>query len=245
MAAAATGHTQTSKRIEFCRAPNCKKTNYRDSCPASWKNEAHHILCVNQVNKCVVGKTQEVQQVIDESQWCINDPNNMVALPLWGTTVMHYCRDFSSITDWDVKGLLKGIAGSLLKTEQSAPAFENLPQHNYGHSGEDASMSYNLEIQKKLEKWIAKIQVDIQAHSITGPDIHEDLNTMSDDMRKELNKRGTRMGSTLGTVGTHAAWLHPAPNWYVTFSMARVPKPMPQPKMTAKIVRIAEALWRG
>src|ERR1700691_1632712 len=179
MAAATTGHKQTSDRIEFCRIPDCKKTNYRDSCPATWKNEAHHILCVNQVNKCVVGKTQEVQKVIDESKWCINDPNNMVALPLWGTTVMYYCKDFSSITTWDVKGLLKGIAGSLLKTEQSAPAFENLPQHNYGHSGEDASMSYNLEIQQLLEDWITRLQVKIKKHAVTGDDIHKALNGKS------------------------------------------------------------------
>ena len=242
--AAPTGHKQTSERIEFCRIPDCKRTDYRDSCPASWKNEAHHILCVSQVNKCVVSKKPEVQKVIDESKWCINAARNMIALPVWGSTVLHYCKDFSSVTAGDTKGLLKAITGTLLSTEQSVPAFANLPQHNYGHSGENASMSYNIEIQELLEDWITQIQIDIQSHVITGDDIHEDLNTKSDDMRTELNNRGTRMGSTTGAAGTHAAWLHPAPDWYITFSMARVPKPMPPPKMTAKIVKIAEALWR-
>src|SRR6516225_8777274 len=131
----AKGHKQTSKRVEFCRVPNCKRSNYRDVCPASWKpNQAHHLLCVSYVNKAITRKT-EIKPVIDASKWCINSKTNMLAMPLWGTTVMHYCSDFSSITAGDTKGLAKALAGGLWKSKKGAPAFANIPHHNYGHSG--------------------------------------------------------------------------------------------------------------
>jgi hypothetical protein len=245
MTAAATGHKQTSDRVEFCRVPNCKQTDYRDVCPVPWKSEAHHILCVAQVNAAVVSKKPEVQKVIDESKWCINSKINMIALPLWGTTVLYYCTNFSSVTPSDLAGLKSGIAGSLLSSTTAAPPFENLPQHNYGHSGKTAAASYNLEIKKKLEDKMTEITADVQAHSITGDDVHSDLNDMASDMRTELETRGKRVGSAQGKIGTHEAWLNPGPVWYLPFSMAKVPKPLPSPKMIQKIIKIAQALWRG
>jgi hypothetical protein len=240
---AATGHKQTSDRIEFCRVPDCKQTNYRDVCPVPWKSEAHHILCVAQVNKVVTSKTQEVQQVIDESKWCINSKKNMLALPLWGTTVMHYCNNMSGMVPGDQAGLLKGISGTLLSSVTGAPAFKNLPQHNYGHSGGTIPSSYNKEIAQKLQDWIATVDVRIKQHAVTGNNIHDELNGMSEEMEGELKTRGTRVGGTTGVTGTHDAWTNPGPTWYVPFSMAQVPKPLPFPKMILKIVKLAQALW--
>ena len=88
------------------------------SCPATFKNEAHHILCVAQVNKCVVGKTIEVQKVLDESKWCINSTKNMVALPLWGTTVMYYCKDFSQCNVRDEVGAVEGSSGGTAEQQK-------------------------------------------------------------------------------------------------------------------------------
>jgi hypothetical protein len=241
---AETGHKQTSDRIEFCRVPDCKQTNYRDVCPVPWKSEAHHILCVAQVNKVVTSRKKEVQQVIDESKWCINSKKNMIALPLWGTTVMYYCNNFSGINPGDQAELLKGVAGSLLSSATGAPVFKNLPQHNYGHSGSTVASSYNKEIEQKLQDWITTLQVRIKQHSITGNDIHDELNDMSEEMEGNLKTRGgTRVGSTTGIAGTHDAWTNPSPTWYMPFSMAQVPKPLPFPKMIIKIVKLAQALW--
>lgn len=245
MSTAATGHKQTSDRIEFCRVPDCKQTEYRDVCPVPWKSEAHHILCVAQVNAAVVSKKPEVQKVIDESKWCINSKVNMVALPLWGTTVMYYCANFASVTPSDLAGLKSGISGGLLTSTTGVPPFANLPQHNYGHSGKTAAASYNLEIKKKLEDWITQITVDIKSHSITGDDVGDDLNEKAGEMRTELATRGRRVGSTNGAVGTHEAWLNPGPAWYLPFSMAKVPKPLPFPKMILKVIKIAQVLWRS
>jgi hypothetical protein len=242
---ASKGHKQTSERVEFCRVPDCKQTEYRDVCPVDWKpNEAHHLLCVAQVNKIIAPKKKEVKQVIDESQWCINSEVNMIALPLWGTTVMHYCNEFADITRGSVKALLKGIAGDLLSSETAEPPFVNLPQHNYSHSGKTIASSWNKEIEAMLNRWIANVQADIKDHEITGNDIHDKLNSMARDMRKKLKARGRRRGSTTGKIGTHQAWLKPDPTcWYKPFSMAEVPKPMPFPKRNQKILSLAQALW--
>ena len=242
---AATGHKQTSDRIEFCRVPNCKQNNYRDVCPAPWKNEAHHILCVAQVNSVVVSKKKEVKKVIDESKWCINSKKNMIALPLWGTTVMYYCKDFSSVTSETKSALLKAVAGGLLNSRKIPPPFKDLPQHNYGHSGSTIATSYNKEIKKKLQDWIAKVQVKAMVHTITGEKVFDELNTMAVEMRRELRKRGRRKGSAKGSVGTHDAWTDPGTEWYKPFSMAQVPKKLPSPKLIEKIVKLAQALWRS
>jgi len=199
---------------------------------------------VAQVNKVVTSKKKEIQQVIDESKWCINSKKNMIALPLWGTTVMYYCNNMSGIVSGDQAGLLKGIAGNLLSSVATPPPFKNLPQHNYGHSGSTIVSSYNKEIEQKLKDWIATIDVRIKQHSITGNDIHDELNSMSEEMEGELKTRGgTRIGSATGIAGTHDAWTNPSSTWYSPFSMAQVPKPLPFPKMILKIVKLAQALW--
>jgi hypothetical protein len=243
---ASTGHKQTSDRVEFCRVPDCDQTEYRGKCAAPWLNEAHHLLCVNYVNAAVSQTKPQVKKVIDESKWCINNKDNMVALPIWGTTVLHYCASFQSVASKTRSAVLQAIAQGLKSTDTKEPLFKNLPQHNYGHAGRTSDQSYNLEIEEKLEDWVVKIEFDIQKHSATGDKVQDQLNTMSGEMRGELKKRGERVGSANGNPGTHNAWLYPADDkWYLPFSMAKNPKPMPQPKMGNKIVAIAEALWRS
>jgi len=244
------GHKQTSDRIEFCRVPNCKQTEYRDIGKfqtISWRFEAHHILCVKQVSVAIVSDTPETKTVIDESKWCINNDGNMMALPLWGTTIMHYCNDFSSIIKGDVGALMQGISGNLPSSNTAAPDFQDLPQHNYGHSGGSAATSYNREIADKLKKWFDDIKTDIKAHLVTGEDVHYDLVEMEKEMKGTLEARGRRDGSKKGVVGTHGAWLDPGTNWYYPFSMAEVPKsvPFPEKLKIQKIVKIAAALWRA
>jgi hypothetical protein len=208
--------------------------------------EAHHLLCVAQVNKVVAKKRGEVKKVVDESKWCINSGVNMIPLPLWGTTVMHYCNEFEDITKGSVKALLKGIAGDLLSSNTSKPPFVNLPQHNYGHSGRSISSSWNREVEALLKEWIADVQADMADHEVTGKDIHEELNTNARNMRRKLKGRGKRKGSIRKEAGTHQAWLNPNPTcWYKPFSMADVPKPMPFPKRNQKIVALAKAFWRA
>lgn len=247
--AAPTGHKQTSDRVEFCRVPNCDQTNYRRSCPATFINEAHHLLCVSYVNAAVSEATNDqVKKVIDESEWCINNTGNMVALPIWGTTVMHYCASFQSVASQTRSAVLQAINQGLKSSNAVKPTFADLPQHNYGHSGKTSSESYNKEIEEKLGKWIDKIELDLENpnHVVDGPKVQTQLNTMSGEMREELKRRGERVGSANKIPGTHDAWLGPADDkWYEPFSMARTPKPMPQPKMGNKIVAIAQALWRS
>jgi hypothetical protein len=233
-----TGHKQTSDRIEFCRVPNCKQSNYRDVCPVTWKSEAHHILCVASINGVLKGRKIEVLQVVNESKWCINSEKNMVALPVWGTTVMYYCNyDRATAKSWLSTALTKGLSGGLPSAAIEPPTFANLPHHNYGHLGQNAATSYQAEIDEALEDWITQVQVDIQSHAIKGEDIHSDLDTMADEMRKLLMARARRGG------GTHAAWTMPGPAWYEPFSMAVKPTPMPFPAMIKRIASIAATYW--
>ncbi len=241
------GHQQTSDRIEFCRVPKCKQTDYRAvSGKVTWKSEAHHILCVAQVNKVVSGVKKEVKKVIDESKWCINANVNMIALPIWGTTVLYYCDDFSSIKKNAVKVLKQEFnTGDLRESETKRPPFENLPQHNYGHSGKTVATSYNKEVEAKLRAWLAKVKVKVAAHKINGDGVQRDLNRMSRELRRTLRNRGKRKGCTKGQVGTHDAWKNPSATWYKPFSMAQTPTKLPSPKLVEKVVKIAKALWRS
>ena len=247
MAEEQVGHKQTSDRVEFCRAPNCDQTDYGKVRRAvTWRSEAHHILCVNEVNIAVGTVAPQVKKVIDASNWCVNKDGNMLALPLWGTTVMYYSDNLLGINSGDMAGLMKGIAGSLLKKKtDAAPDFANWPQHNYAHSGKSAASSYNLEMQTKLKDVFTDIQVQMEEHAITGEAVGGALDGLAGDMRGILRGRGNRVGSKSGKTGTHEAWLDPSDTWYIPFAMADAPKPLPFAKMTAKIRKIAEAFWKS
>jgi hypothetical protein len=242
-----TGHKQTSERVEFCRVPNCEQTEYRSQCPVSWKFEAHHLLCVSYVNSAIEEKAENnesLEEVINESEWCINNELNMIALPVWGTTVMWYCNDFSGIQ----KGasLLQELS-TLLISKTAEPPFKNLPQHNYQHSGGSPETSYNREIEDALHDLLDGVEMQVEKHAISGPAVGKKFDDLSKKMRKKLKDRGERVGSLEGG-GTHKAWLNPGRNWYEPFSMAQVATPIPFPekagdKMVEKIKKIAKAFW--
>src|SRR5262245_53019212 len=74
-----------------------KDTGVNDPRPRSY--EAHHILCLAQVKKVIVKESEknDFTDIVDSTEWCINDKRNMIALPMWGHTIMWYCNSFSSI----------------------------------------------------------------------------------------------------------------------------------------------------
>src|SRR5262245_23742466 len=115
------GDHRGASREGFCGIPGrpCKHidgsngTDYVEVCRPSWgawgvfrqrftdkgvvtsrnkEFEAHHILCVAQVEKVVVqaGQKNAFTSIVDATQWCINAKPNMMALPLWGHTVKYY-----------------------------------------------------------------------------------------------------------------------------------------------------------
>jgi hypothetical protein len=125
--------------------------------------EAHHILCVAQVNDVVIGNSEKYgyTDILKKIKWCINQKKNMIALPLWAHTILWYCNGFFDVL-YDNKG--NPIEESLLQAIEPSrllrPPFRNLPQHNYGHSGRSIKKSYNKEVTAKLKKMVKTLKKD-------------------------------------------------------------------------------------
>jgi hypothetical protein len=196
---------------------DCKQPKtYVDVCKPSWnaftyvqlvdgqgmdkKYEAHHILCVSPVTKELAGNTK-IQKAIEETDWCINNGTNMIAMPLWGHTVKWYCKITRS--------------RKFMPMDVPAPPFENLPQHNIDHNSKEG---YTYEITKVCQQLVKDVQEaghDLEAEGLEGA-----LNDLSVEWEAEIKRRGTaRKG------GTHSAWKAaqddpPDANWFEPFSMA-------------------------
>ena len=219
-------HTRGTFKGQFCTQPaaspcgDCPggSTNYIDVCKsdtAGWGAysyyqlrsgmkgydkvfEAHHILCVSEVTKAFLADGAKVEPVVKETKWCINQRVNMIALPLWGHTVKWYCSTGSAVVG--------PIAGA------GAPAFQNLPQHNFDHG------RYNEEVMATCERIANRIEKSSEAHELKAKDLKSTLDTYSKRYDAALKSRGKRRG------GTHQSWTVHAPagdpTWCYPFSMA-------------------------
>ena len=246
-------HERGSKKGLFCGVPGtpCDCGNhYIKICEPGWgghtfrrlvrasagtssfakKYEAHHVLCVASVSEGIVAKTA-IEGVVKETDWCINNKDNMIGLPLWGHSVKWYC-DFALADAPQIAG-------------QAAPAFANLPQHDWDHN---CTGGYTHEINKALDG-LAK-QVESAGHEVKPANLKSALNAQSGKWNATLKARGARLG------GTHAAWAlgsaSPDSKWYLPFSMASdgcaTGRPMPRRfdvQLAKWIKRISEAITGG
>jgi hypothetical protein len=166
------------------------------------KYEAHHIVCVAPATELLLGR-EEIEGAIKQTEWCINNEDNMMAMPLWGHTVKWYCK---------VTALGGSVVGS---SALAAPPFANIPQHDIDHNSKEG---YTWEIEeqcKKVGKKVEKVDHQLQGDALQGA-----LKKMSGDFRAELKRRGSERKG-----GTHKAWTlaqKPTsdPHWYEPFSMA-------------------------
>jgi hypothetical protein len=165
--------------------------------------EAHHLLCIACVTD-FIGKDAKIIDIVKQTAWCINAERNMLAMPLWGNTISHYC-------DVEDDGRFKK------EDEVAHPPFGNIPQHDYDHNSKTGYTSEINTEMKQLAEEIAKIAK--KNHEAAVKELTDKLGTLSDDYRKELKRRG---GERSG--GTHDAWYaglkKPSGNWYKPFSMA-------------------------
>ena len=83
------------------------------------KYEAHHLVCVAPTTQELVSK-KGIQGVIRQTKWCINNKDNMIAMPLWGHTIKWYC----TISEH----------GGEINENEKAPKFKNIPQHDFDHN---------------------------------------------------------------------------------------------------------------
>lgn len=164
------------------------------------KFEAHHIVCVASVSEFLVGNIV-AKPLLTKTRWCINDKHNMVAMPLWGHTIQHYCGGFFGLVD------------------SSVPTpFANVPQHDYDHN---STGGYKSEIDKDMGLIAKGVQrLAAKGHEEPEKKLADALKANSDKFRNQLTAvRGLRVG------GTHAAWdkgsREPNSDWYLPFSMAK------------------------
>ncbi len=216
-------HKRGSKKGKFCGIPGnpCDCGNdYIKICEPGWvthtfarlvkaesgafsfqkKYEAHHVVCVAPVSSELISKSS-IEGVIKETQWCINNKGNMLAMPLWGHTVKWYC----SIT----------AAGGSVASDIPAPPFANVPQHDWDHNCKEG---YTWEVEQAAKK-LAK-ETEAKGHEADPEDLKGDLEDMSDDFKSKLDQRGNRKG------GTHDCWKNGADSedWCQPFSMASTGK---------------------
>lgn len=199
---------------KFCTDKVCRcetKNNYQSCCDAvkeAWKieqgehgkrfgMEAHHILCVESVNQRPTGKNAErLQQILDQTGWCINAKLNMVALPKFGHTLKWYT--------------VRGI--------RNPPSWKNLPQHDIHHNNKGG---YRHEVSQDIRELWSKLtrQIDEKNCELKPETIASMLNDLSMKWDKALKKRGNRED------GTHTAWNRAKSDngyagWILPFSMA-------------------------
>lgn len=216
------GHNRAKSKGDFCAVaaqPSCGcsiDADYVAVCRPNWPDhefirkikgvgkrpksfEAHHILCAASVGTMIVDASGKgVADLVRDTEWCINTKKNMIAMPLWGHTVKWYCNI-------DTKTL--GAAS------RKAPPFENLPQHDWDHTGKGA---YQEEVNKELAKVVKNLKK--AGHDGTNMKLASALDGLSSSFKSQLKARGKRGG------GTHVSWRagRNAPNsqWYTAFSMA-------------------------
>ncbi len=170
--------------------------------------EAHHVLPVASVTGELVANKKIKLEVRENTDWCVNDIKNMIALPLFEMTFMHY----------------------IVHEKTDPPPFEKLPMHNYDHG------AFQTEVAAKLKKVATDAEKNKKAHEKVTEELLGALNTLRDHYKPELAKRGTREKGT-HVEFTEALKAKPGKEnkqWYIPFSMALKPDPRPFPSGSQK-----------
>jgi hypothetical protein len=231
------GHTEGLKNGQFCslRMETCPCGNkYQDimNGTESWGKypqahrvliaverspEAHHVLPVASVTGEITARTSPDganntirEKVVQNTKWCVNDLKNMIALPLFEMTFLHYL-----IED-------KG---------DDPPPFENLPMHNYDHG------KFQKEVADELKQIGKDAAANTKAHEEATKELLAAMNGIRDRYKPKLAKRGTRGKKTHGefVAAMNADEDDPATEkWYIPFSMAADPSPKPFPSEAKK-----------
>lgn len=177
---------------------NNKKTGKRQQSYAP-----HHIVCVASVGTLIIQASgKKVDGIVKATVWCANTKKNMIAMPLWGHTVQWYCN----------------VPEETLRTAaRGAPDFEDIPQHDWDHTGQGC---YINELNDEIIPIVKNMRK--AGHTAATEDLAGQLDDMSDDFREKLEDRGVR-GSP---KGTHEGWKKGLKDrtgnstWYLPFSMA-------------------------
>lgn len=201
------GKCGCSKNLNYRETgkPNSKNWNKFLFFPAFKKDtgkfskyyEAHHLVCVASVEEYIVAAadTKLFKGVLENTEWCVNEKVNMLAMPVWGHTIFYYC--FNDLDD------------------PPAPPFANIPMHNFDHLGKGR---YKSEVDEAMQDVVRDLKEMKNEHKINPEDIYDAIIDWSKEFRRRLlEERGIRSG------GTHQAWENGKDgeeDWCKPFSMA-------------------------
>ncbi len=250
---AADEHKRGTRKANFCTVPSTSPcndvagcANYRTVCKPSWSNfqfvtlrkeaetgilkpvsrsyEAHHLLPVACVTDRFLGDDATIRPAVEQTEWCINNADNMLGMPLWGLTVKWYCS-------------LTALGGSIV-ANVPPPPFLNIPQHDFNHN------RYNIQVKEALKKIAG--EVTKADHKLQGQALQSRLNKESGRMKVDLETKGMRKG------GTHEGWKlgqQGKTEWNQPFSMAPTGEedeiPFPVRSFDDKLAAWIERLRRG
>ena len=166
---------------------------------------AHHVIPVAAAKILGTHTNQVVKDSIMLVQWCVNSKPNMLALPLWGHTIKHYCNLAmgSAITQTD-----------LLSQTDTAPTFADLPMHDVDHD------KFTAVAENKVSSIADEVSQSAEDHKVNAASILSELKDLSESLDEDLHDYGKREG------GTHKAWKtgvddeEDTSKWYMAFSMA-------------------------
>lgn len=189
--------------------------------------EAHHIACVAAVTG-IITVNPTIESIVWNTTWCVNDADNMIALPLWPHTIEWYF-------DLDKKSIAqKKARGARLEPSVGAPPFKDLAHHDYDHG------EYIEEVNTSLEKVVT------EAQAAAAKD-HKDK---TGNLAGKLNGVIKKHKGKLKARGTHAAWEDgmndPSGEWYEAFSMSELNPsvrafPSPSNPLWEKMLEVAAA----
>jgi len=166
--------------------------------------EAHHVLPVASVAGEIVANKNIKIEVRENTRWCVNDIKNMIALPLFEMTFLHY----------------------IIHEEATPPPFVSLPMHNYDHG------AFQKEVADELKKVGSDTAQNIKAHEDVTAELLATMNARRDRYKPKLAARGTRGKGTHGEF-VYAMNAKEddadAEEWYIPFSMADEPAAKPFP----------------
>jgi hypothetical protein len=153
--------------------------------------EAHHTLPCAIVSAELVAHSK-VQEIATETQWCINKPENMIPLPLWGHTVRHYVYDNAD--------------------NPMPPPFQNRPQHDWDHH------AFNEEVRDVLATMREQLLEEKSEHKVAAQNLAGRLDVQCGKFKAKLHQRGsTRAGGThLGWQARQGGPFSMAPDGQIT-----------------------------
>ena len=203
---------------------------YGDAGVVKRSPEAHHVLPVASVTGEITARTSVDGagntirvKVVENTKWCVNDLKNMIALPLFEMTFLHY----------------------IIHKQTTEPPFVKLPMHNYDHA------KFQNEVADELKQIGKDASQNTKAHEEVTKELLAALNTLRDDYNPELASRGTRgQGTHTEFIDAMNGKAGSEDTWYIPFSMADKPSQKPFPSsakkggLSQKLLDLIKA-WQG